>query len=210
MTETYEPGRPHVVVDVAVLTVDDELGFAVLLVKGSQWERENAAEWRLPGMYIKSYETLRDASLRALRQKAEVEGLNPLQLHVFDEPTRDERGWTISVAHFDVVRRDRIVLKEHTALYSVNELPELDFDHKAIIELAVEKMRQVYRDRPDPYSLLAEQDFAIIDLRDLHKSVLDEALNIDTFRRQMMPHLEATDEWRTGLRGKPARLYRRR
>jgi len=46
----------------------------------------------------------------------------------------------------------------------------------------------------------------VLDLRLLHQRVLDEELNPDTFRRNMMPFLEQTADRREGARGKPARL----
>ena len=47
---------------------------------------------------------LADAVDRSLRDKANVRGLHPRQLHVFDALDRDDRGWVLSVAHVDVVR----------------------------------------------------------------------------------------------------------
>ena len=62
--------RPSVAVDTAVLTVrDDELH--VLLVQPGQAGAE--ALRRLPGTFLHEGETLADAVLRSLRQKAGVE-----------------------------------------------------------------------------------------------------------------------------------------
>src|SRR5699024_10868421 len=38
-----------------------------------------------------------------LREKARLVDRAPVQLHVFDQPDRDDRGWVISVAHLDVL-----------------------------------------------------------------------------------------------------------
>ena len=35
-------------------------------------------------------------------------GLHPRQLHVFDDPNRDERGWVLSVAHVEIMRPERL------------------------------------------------------------------------------------------------------
>lgn len=202
--------HPWVAVDTAVLTLDAEFGMSVLLVHKSMWDREPASEWRLPGMFIEPGETLEAAALRALALKAGIQGLHPRQLRVFDEPDRDARGWTISVAHVDVVRRSRIRLQPHTRIFPVTELPQLDFDHREIIELSVGRVREGYRAHPDPYRLLSDPLFTIRDLRKLHERVLGEDLNPDTFRRLMIPELIPTEEKRSGVRGKPALLYRHR
>ena len=52
-------------------------------------------------------ETLTDAVRRSLGGKAGVNGVPPRQLHVFDDPDRDERGWVHSVAHVAVVRPEQ-------------------------------------------------------------------------------------------------------
>ena len=51
---------------------------------------------------------------RCARRPAST-GLNPRQLHVFDAPDRDDRGWVLSVAHCDVVPVDRLPLAERIA-----------------------------------------------------------------------------------------------
>ena len=40
-------------------------------------------------------ETLADAVQRCLRDKLGVAGIRPHQLHVFDDPDRDDRDWVI-------------------------------------------------------------------------------------------------------------------
>ena len=196
--------RPSVAVDTAVLTVRDER-LCVLLV------RDESGEERLPGTFLHPGETLHAAALRALRDKAGVQGLDPRQLHVFDDPARDDRGWVLSVAHLDAVRVDQIPLSDRTRLVAVDEHPVLSYDHTEVVAFAAATLRTEYRAEPDPWHLLppAEDGITIRDLRLLHEAVLGERLVADTFRRTMLPGLEPTGELRRGVRGKPAELFRR-
>ncbi|MDN6021044.1 MAG: NUDIX domain-containing protein [Acidipropionibacterium jensenii] len=195
--------RPSVAVDTAVLTVEDGR-LCVLLVRG-----RDGCEG-LPGTFLHPGETLADASLRALRDKAQVEGLAPHQLKVFDDPDRDSRGWVLSVAHLDAVRADLIPLTDRSDLVPVDECPPLAYDHTAIIAHAAAVLRDGYRRLPDPWRLLepSEEGVTIRDLRLLHEQVLGERLVPDTFRRTMLPGLRGTGRVRRGTRGKPAELYR--
>ena len=86
--------RPSVAVDTALLTLDPEQGLVVLQVR-----RNDEPGWALPGTFLHEGERLADAVKRSLRDKAGVRGLHPRQLHVFDDPNRDDRGWVLSVAH---------------------------------------------------------------------------------------------------------------
>ena len=210
--------RPSVAVDTATLTVHDGR-LCVLLV------RDESGDERLPGTFLHPDETLRDAALRALREKAGVQRGHPptssrrtpgsltpgpRQLRVFDDPQRDDRGWVLSVAHLDAVRTDQIFLTDRTRLVPVDDLPPLAYDHATIVADAVAQLRDEYRRDPDPWHLLppSNDGMTIRDLRLLHEMALGERLIADTFRRAMLPGLEPTGEIRRGARGKPAELYR--
>lgn len=195
--------QPSVAVDTAVLTVTRE-GLAVVLVRTG----EGDTEWRLPGTFLREGETLRAAVLRSLRVKAEIEGLRPRQLHVFDAPHRDDRGWVLSVAHVDVVRADQLPASERRLLAGVDDLPDLKYDHREIVAFAVDALRAEYRDAPDPAGLL-ETPFTMRQLRLVHEAVVGERLLPDTFRRAMASQLCATGEVRVEGRGRPAELFQR-
>lgn len=200
--------RPSVAVDTAVLTVSDEGALSVLLALTNDAVRGGDEEWRLPGTFLHPGERLADAVLRSLLAKAGVAGLAPRQLHVFDEPTRDDRGWVLSVAHYDVVRLGRLAASARARVVPVDGLPALTYDHTAIVAFAVEALRADYRRLPDP-AVLLDSPFTMRQLRTLHETVAGERLLPDTFRRAMMPHLTATGEYTRAGRGRPAELYRR-
>lgn len=227
--------RPSVAVDTALLTiVDGSLG--VLVVRPAN---EPRGEWRLPGTFLHEGETLADAVRRSLAQKAGIHGIEPRQLHVFDDPARDDRGWVLSVAHAAATPAERIPAEPRTRVAAVDRLGELSpmkFDHDDIVRTAIARIRDDYAVRPDPWHLLrpgsgdadeteattrtgaaggadaaAEPagSFTVLELRTLHEAVLGRPLVRDTFRRAMLLHLEPTGRVRRGTRGKPAELYLR-
>lgn len=199
--------RPSVAADTAVLTLDDG-ALSVLLVLTGDASRGGREEWRLPGTFLHPGETMTDAALRALRDKAGVEGVRPRQLRVFDDPHRDDRGWVISVAHYDVVPDLRVSSSGRVQIVAVDALPSLKYDHAEIVGFAVDALRAEYRRSPDPAGLLAEP-FTLRQLRRVHEAVLGEPLLPDSFRRAMLPGLRATGESFSEGRGRPAELYRR-
>jgi 8-oxo-dGTP diphosphatase len=205
--------RPSVAVDTAVLTVGPGGALDVLLVRRDSAQRKDA--WALPGTFLHKGERLADAVLRSLNEKAGLRGTRPRQLHVFDDPDRDDRGWVLSAAHVVVLpwRTVAPVLEarpDGVRLAAVAEATGLPFDHDAIVRMAVEEVRAAYRERPDPEVLLPEP-FTMRDLRHLHAAVAGvEHLQPDTFRRRMEPQLQDTGKTREGTVGRPAALYRRR
>ena len=195
--------RPSVAVDTAVLTVPQGGALSVLIVR-------TEFGWRLPGTFLHEHETLADAVLRSLSVKAGVTGLSPRQLRVFDDPTRDERGWVLSVAHLDAVPIAQLVMDDALArLSTIAELPELPYGHGEMLESAVETLRAEYATLPDPRALI-RSPFTLRSLQAVHEAVDGATLQRDRFRRRMDGQLVATGDTIQGRVGKPARLFTRR
>jgi 8-oxo-dGTP diphosphatase len=202
--------RPSVAVDTAALTVA-EGSVCVLLVR--RQGPDHSGEWALPGTFLRERETLADAVLRCLREKAGISGRVPQQLQVFDEPGRDDRGWVLSVAHVDVVALAALqdaLKSDGVRLASVTREPDLiaglPYGHADIVVKAVEWLRAAYAEAPDPGALL-DEPFTLKDLRELHEAVAGAPLMRDTFRRFMEPKLAGTGQMSDGTRGRPSRLW---
>ena len=200
--------RPSVAVDTAVLTVRPDRTLELLLVR-----RSEIGDWALPGTFLHERETLADAVLRSLADKAGLGGAAPRQLHVFDALDRDDRGWVLSVAHVVVlpwaeVERVLQARSDDVCVRPVADATGLPFDHDAIVAMAVDVVRAAYADRPDPEGLLVEP-FTMRQLRHLHEAVGGRRLVPDSFRRQVLPHLVDTGRTAEGVVGRPAALYRR-
>ena len=215
--------RPSVAVDTAVLTVGPaQASLDVVLHRRAGGHRGN--EWALPGTFLHAGETLAQAVRRSLRDKAVLDvAVDPDQLHVFDDPKRDDRGWVLSVAHVAVVPWQQIAQALDArpgdlCTRAVDEVRGLPFDHDAIVRLAAERVRQEYALRPDPAGLLPGR-FTLRQLYALHMAVAprpgpgEKQPSADTFRRYMVETqrlVEPTGEMARGEgAGKPAQWYRR-
>lgn len=200
--------QPSVAVDSALLIPHPEEGLLVLEVKP-----ENAPGWRLPGGFLWERERLADAVRRSLKIKAGVEGVEPHQLQVFDDPQRDDRGWVLSVAHWAVVSPERLATRfvDTTRLMPVESPGRLIYDHRLIIESAVTNLRSRYKAEADPDWVLGPE-FTMRDLRRLHQTIAGRSLDRDVFRRDMTDKglVTRTGERIEGGRGRPAELFRRR
>jgi len=207
--------HPAVAVDTAVLTVqpltDGRSQLAVLQVRRSGSHRHGS--WALPGTFLHEGERLIDAVQRSLRDKAGMDGVAPNQLHVFDDPDRDERGWVLSVAHLDAIPHAQLVdalhARDDIRLAPAATPGPLPYDHTHILTRAVEHLRARYTTAPDPAHFLPTT-FTLRDLRLLHEAIAVQPLQRDTFRRAMTDHLTPTGNPNTGARGRPAELFLRR
>jgi ADP-ribose pyrophosphatase YjhB (NUDIX family) len=189
--------HPSIAVDTAVLTVDAGRLMVALL-------NDVDTRPRLPGTFVREGELLADAVRRSLLQKLRVTGLSPKQLHVFDDPNRDPRGWVFSVAHIAVVPVSQLV---DVPLTPVDEARSLAFDHDPMLAMAVAQLRADYAEHPDPWHLL--ETFTLRELRKLHEAIDPDTLMRDSFRRLMEPQLIDTGRMTIGSIGKPSRVFRR-
>ena len=212
--------RPNVAVDVAILTVlpapsADRPGSLAVLV---QQPVTDASGWALPGRFLREGQTVADAVRDVLRVKAGLTDVRPVPrlLRVFDDPGRDPRAWTLSLAH-SLTLTARQLVDARGELVGVNPDGELAdgrlllFDHDLIVTEAAAATRERYEYAPDPDGLL-ERPFTMAELRTVHEAVIGERLLKDTFRRRMEPLLQPfTDaDGQRVLRsdgGRPAQVY---
>jgi ADP-ribose pyrophosphatase YjhB (NUDIX family) len=210
-----------VAVDVAVLTVAPptggrRTGCLAVLVEDVEGEDRRA----LPGRFLRQRQTVADCVTDALRVKAGLEvKARARLLRVFDDPGRDPRGWTLSLAHALVLPPARLQAATGTLVAiardgSLSTGESLLFDHDEIVTEATVRMREQYELLPDPDGLL-DRPFTMAELRATHEAVLDASLLKDTFRRRMESHLQPLldadgDPVLRSDGGRPAQVYVRR
>lgn len=141
-------------------------------------------------------------------------GVSPELVRIFDDPDRDERAWTMSLAH-------AVTRPYHTVAHARGEFFPVDLhgglitgerllvDHDTIVREATTALRDRYELRPDPDHLLGH-DFTLGELRSLHQAVLGEPLLRDTFNRRLREHLRPTSQTRTAGRTAGNRIRARR
>jgi len=133
--------HPYVAVDVLAFSVV-EGKLVVLLSKRDRSPFEG--RWALPGGFVGMSEGLDEAADRILQEKGGLSDVYLEQLFSFGEPARDPRTRVVSVAYFALVPEERVesaTTGEKVAWFSVDELPEVAFDHKEIIRTGVARLK---------------------------------------------------------------------
>lgn len=206
------------VVDVVLLTLKNA-ELHVALFKRDNPDEPAHGMWALPGGFVRTeqdVDVLATAE-RVLRDKAGLESPFLEQLQAFSGAARDpERLWTICVAYYALVPLEQIESSKRgeMKLMSVRSLRGLPFDHKEIIETAVERVRSKsgYSSLP---AYLCDSEFTLPELHAVYKVLRgNDKDNLASWRKKFEEVMdEAGIEMVPGKkrpvgRGKPAQLYR--
>ncbi|MFD9411931.1 NUDIX domain-containing protein [Streptomyces sp. NPDC059989] len=209
-----------VTVDLAVFTVRGGR-LHVLLIRRGQEPYEGA--WALPGGFLLPRESAEAAARRELAEEtglseAVVASLHLEQLRTYSEPDRDPRMRVVSVAFTALVPDMPEPAAEgggdaaHARWVAVGEVPDLAFDHAAILADARARVGSKLE-----YTCLATAfcppEFTLGELQAVYETVWDTVLDRPNFRRKVLAtpgFVEAVPGAArlTGGRGKPAALYR--
>lgn len=210
----YDPSEnphPAVAVDVILFTID-EGALRVLLIQRDLPPFEGM--WALPGGFVRNDESLDEAAKRELAEEAGVTVRWLEQLYSFGDVDRDPARRVISVAYFALIPRESIRPEaggdaKGVRWADVARLPELGFDHAAIVRYAHERLRYKTEYAPVAFQLLPDV-LTLSELQEAYEVILGRALDKRNFRRKVLglDILEPTGEERSEGRGRPAALYR--
>jgi len=200
-----------VTVDVVVFTVEaDRLSVLLIERKYPPFKGVRA----LPGGFIRKKEELIKAARRELREETAVGGVYLEQLYTFGAPRRDPRGRVITVAYFALVPRHVMKLKasfdaRSAKLFSMQRLSKLAFDHRAIINYALTRLRNKIQYTNAAWSMLPKT-FTLGELQRLYEIILGKHLDKRNFRKKILSLgiLKALPKIKRGLQQRPAQLYK--
>lgn len=173
--------------------------------------------WALPGFFVENNETIDEAVQRILYEFTGLNGIYMEQLYTFGDLKRHPQGRIITVAYYALLRLDDIKLDpspqtdyvKQAVWYSFNDLPDLAFDHKNIIDKSIAKIQRKISYSPIAFELLPEK-FTLTQLQQLYEAVWGRKLDKRNFRKKMLNYniLKELGEFQRGVSYRAARLYR--
>ena len=94
--------------------------------------------------------------------------------------------------------------------FSVQNLPELPFDHKAIIESAIEEIRLLIDMEPSILYSYLPSKFTAYQLRRAYELIYDRSFDVRNFHKKLnaLEYIVLTDECERKVAHRAARYYR--
>ncbi|MCJ8208984.1 NUDIX domain-containing protein [Mucilaginibacter sp. RS28] len=205
----------------------DEL--KVLLLKA-----KHGNMWALPGGYVFKDEEVDAAAARVLKDRTQLANLFLQQFYVFGSAKRTrlelsqeafqnieaelmKSKWLmqrfISVGYYALVEYEKVKplpddFSSECSWHDLNNLPQLIFDHREIIEKALLTMRLQLNNQPIGYNLLP-REFTLKSLQSLYETILGRKLDRGNFNRKMLGYdvLDKKEKHFTGGAHKAPYLY---
>lgn len=134
-----EYNYPALTADIILFSTNEEIPQVLLIKRGKEPFKD---KWALPGGFMEENEELEDAAKRELEEETNIKNLSLNQLGAFGKVGRDPRGRTVSIVYWAFVDASKISPKagddaKEACWFSIDNLPELAFDHAEIINYAI-------------------------------------------------------------------------
>lgn len=206
---TYKYPHPAVTTDCIVFGFDGTKLNLLLINRGIEPYK---GSWALPGGFMKIDETAEQGALRELQEETGVKDIYIEQLQAFTAVDRDPRERVMTIAFMAFVRQEKyeVIAGDDAAKaqwFPVNSLPQLAFDHKEIITLALDKLRWKMTYEPLAFRLL-NKTFTISQLQTIYEVVFDKKFDRRNFHKKLtsLGYIISTDEQQK-TNGRPSTLY---
>lgn len=166
----------------------EQSALEILLIKRAG--NPNKGMWALPGGFIKKEELVEDAAKRILKVTTGLSDIYLEEIAVFDKVDRFPLWRVFTIGHFALISPEHYKLTTgidttEVKWFQASKLPELHFDHKHIIEVALSKLRSRVRYKPIGFELLPEK-FTLPQLQTLYEVILGKKLDKRNFRKKIM------------------------
>jgi len=219
---------PHLSVDCVIFGFHGA-DLKVLLLKWKGFDR-----WALPGGYVERRESLDAAAQKVLLARTGLRRVHLRQFHAFGGLNRKEASvrklfagvgvkvpddtWplhrVVSIGYYALVdywkvRPGHDFMSDSCMWCSADELPPLAFDHRDVIRVARETLRESLASPHIAATLLPER-FTMPELQRLHEAILSRELDRRNFQKRMLESgmLERLPDRRTGGAHRAPYLYR--
>ena len=182
---SYRYPHPAVATDCVIFGFDGVKLKVLLVERGGEPYK---GMWAFPGGFLRMDETAEQGALRELKEETDLSPYYIEQFHCFSDPHRDPRERVLSIAFFALVKIAEVKGGDDAAQaewFSMDEIPQLAFDHDHILSVALRKLKEKIHFEPIGFELLPEI-FTMPQLQDLYESILGIKFDRRNFASKML------------------------
>lgn len=208
--EELKKSQFYVAADCVVFTIHKhELKLLLIKRKNEPFK----ARYALPGGFVDIDENLDAAAKRELLEETGVKDILLKQLNAFGDVGRDPRGRVVSVPFIALIDGEDLKLSASTDAelakwHDAYDLPELAFDHKKIIDMALSYLRHELLTTNIAFQLMPNK-FTLSELQKAYEVILGKALDKRNFRKKILELSMVKELNESKMEGahRPAKLF---
>ena len=208
--ENREMLSPYVSVDCVLLGINDDK-LTVLLAERKSEEGELIG-YKLPGSLIYENEDLDDAAYRILNDSTGLKRVQLKQFRCFGSPARTSNRLDVMwLEATSKVKIGRLITVAYLAVCkNIDDLPRLPFDHKEIIEAAIQEIRNWVEKEPAIIFDYMPMKFTAFQLRRTYEVIYNREMDVRNFHKKMnsLDYVVPTEDMQDGVAHRAARYYR--
>lgn len=170
-------------------------------------------KWSLAGGFVKEKESLDKAACRILYQLTGLRDVYMEQSYTYGEIERDPGARVISTSYSALIKIQDIDRKlgelNGAQWQSLARLPHLIFDHRNMVNRALNELQMQIKVKPVGFALLPEK-FTLVQLQDLYEAIYQRDIDKRNFRKKIlsMNILEKLEEKEAETSKKGAYYYK--
>jgi 8-oxo-dGTP diphosphatase len=146
-------------------------------------------KWSLAGGFVMEDESLDEAASRILFNLTGLKNVFMEQSYSYGAVNRDPGARVISTTYFALIKLqdiDKKLKESNGAIWSsISNLPELIFDHQAMVEKALAELKCQVKVKPVGFELLPEK-FTLVQLQDLYEAIYQKNIDKRNFRKKIL------------------------
>lgn len=145
--------------------------------------------WSLAGGFVNEDESLDEAACRILFNLTGLKNVFMEQSYSYGTVDRDPGARVISTSYFALIKiRDidnKLKVLNSAHWRSISSLPELIFDHAAMVEMTLEELKSQIKVKPIGFELLPEK-FTLVQLQELYEAIYQRKIDKRNFRKKIL------------------------
>lgn len=207
-TEVKNINRIALSVDCVIFGFDENK-LKVLLIRSDLKKFQGL--WSLLGDLVDPTEELDSAATRILKQRTGLDDVYLEQVKTFGCLDRHPAGRVVTVAYYSLINIQHHklqILDNELHWHDVNDITELAFDHKKILDSSFEQLQRRVQEHPLAFSLLPKK-FSLRELQNVYEAILDTKMDRRNFRKKFfaMDFLVDIDQMEQDVPHRPGKLY---
>lgn len=170
--------------------------------------------WALTGDLVSPSVDLTKAASEVLSSLTGLKNIFLEQFTTFGSIDRHPAGRVVTVGYFSLVKstaQEPLALSwaKSSKWFNINNLPNLAFDHREILDKGLEILKRGVRYRPVGFELLPNK-FTLLELQDLYEALLGCSFDKPNFRKKIlgMDLLVPLNEVESNVAHRPAKLFK--